>query len=425
MFNAITKNFSSLWALISAPFKKVWKSISFLFPERDVTMMDTPRGNVYSYHQTSFWRFTKFCLTVGFSFWAAWSTYIYVYHRPLLQKRTQQLEEIKELHAHQMVDITSYMKKFTALAHSLNVIDDKILNSKKLSENDKEILMKQRLTTWGELDFLQTRLLNNFISDDYNPEFQKLSDMYVEYDVIREENKNLRTANTNILSAMENIADADMQIVDTVSKLTTDNVDELHKKIKKIGGTLSGIGLSEKTLINKANKFSSPLVGSAFNPLNMDKILDSKYQRLADNLELWSGLSRLNTILPLGAPVASPRITSSFGVRSDPFTGENKKHKGLDFAGKIGTPLYVIAPGRVISSGDRFGYGNAVEIDHGLGFSTLYAHLSKINVKRGDWLRPGDIVGLAGSSGRSTGPHLHYEIRYKSSQFDPINFVKE
>ena len=119
------------------------------------------------------------------------------------------------------------------------------------------------------------------------------------------------------------------------------------------------------------------------------------------------------------------RITSNYGKRADPFTGETKRHKGIDFAGKIGTELFAVAPGRVVSAGDRIGYGTTVEIDHGLGFTTLYAHLSQIMVSRGDWVRPGTVIGLGGSSGRSTGPHLHYEIRYKGAQFDPTKFVKE
>ena len=78
-----------------------------------------------------------------------------------------------------------------------------------------------------------------------------------------------------------------------------------------------------------------------------------------------------------------------------------------------------------LSAGERVGYGTTVEIDHGLGFTTLYAHLSQILVSRGDWVRPGTVIGLAGSSGRSTGPHLHYEIRYKGAPFDPTKFIKE
>ena len=130
-------------------------------------------------------------------------------------------------------------------------------------------------------------------------------------------------------------------------------------------------------------------------------------------------------MLPMGMPVEKGRITSAYGVRNDPFTHKEKSHKGIDFSGKIGTELFAVAPGRVISAGDRYGYGTTVEIDHGLGFTTLYAHLSKTMVSRGDWINAGALVGLAGSSGRSTGPHLHYEIRYKGTPFNPTNFIKE
>ena len=224
---------------------------------------------------------------------------------------------------------------------------------------------------------------------------------------------------------MSAIADADIQIVDTVSKLTSDNSDKLRDNLKKINGTIATLGLSQASLVKTANKYSNPLVGAAFSPLELDKELDPKYQKLANDLELWHGLSRLSTILPLGAPVKKVRITSNYGTRNDPFTGKPKRHRGIDFAGKIGTELMAVAPGRVVSAGERVGYGTTVEIDHGLGFSTLYAHLSQITVSRGDWVRPGTVVGLGGSSGRSTGPHLHYEIRYKGAPFDPTKFVKE
>ena len=186
---------------------------------------------------------------------------------------------------------------------------------------------------------------------------------------------------------------------------------------------MATLGLNEKTLIRNVNKYSNPLVGSAFTPIEFNKDLDEKYQKLADGLERWNGLRRLNEVLPLGKPVKS-RITSNYGTRNDPFTGKPKKHRGIDFAGKIGTELMAVAPGRVVSAGERVGYGTTVEIDHGLGFTTLYAHLSQINVSRGDWVRPGTVIGLAGSSGRSTGPHLHYEIRYKGAPFDPTKFVQ-
>lgn len=424
MINFITRYFTSLWAFITSPFRAIWRVIVRVFPPREFTVMDTPRGNVYTYGQTSFWRFTRFCGKVGLVVWASWSTYVFVYHRPLLQKRTEQLEMVRSTHARHMSDLQTYLTKYNDLVRDLNVIDDKVLNAKDLKDGERESLMNSRIKTWGELDFLRTRIVEMLGNEEYLAEYTKLSELSAEYELTRAENEELKRRNTKMVETVLQIADADNIIVDTVSALTKENTEELQKNIKRINGTLVTLGLNQATLLRSANKYDNPLVGSAFTPIEFDKELDAKYQKLADGLERWNGLRRLNEILPLGKPVNS-RITSNYGTRKDPFTGKPKKHRGIDFAGKIGTELMAVAPGRVVSAGERVGYGTTVEIDHGLGFTTLYAHLSQILVSRGDWVRPGTVIGLAGSSGRSTGPHLHYEIRYKGAPFDPTKFIKE
>lgn len=424
MINFITRYFTSLWAFITSPFRAIWRVIVRIFPPREFTVMDTPRGNVYTYGQSSFWRFTRFCAKVGLILWASWSTYVFVYHRPLLQKRTEQLEEARATHTRHMSDLQTYLTKYNNLVRDLNVIDDKVLNAKDLKEGEREKLMNSRIKTWGELDFLRTRIVEMLRDEEFTPEYTKISELSAEYELTRAENEELKKRNAQMVETVLQIADADNIIVDTVSALTKENTEELQKSIKRINSTLVTLGLNQTTLLRNANKYNNPLVGGAFTPIEFDKDLDEKYQKLADGLERWNGLRRLNEILPLGKPVNS-RITSNFGTRKDPFTGKPKKHRGIDFAGKIGTELMAVAPGRVVSAGERVGYGTTVEIDHGLGFTTLYAHLSQILVSRGDWVRPGTVIGLAGSSGRSTGPHLHYEIRYKGAPFDPTKFIKE
>ncbi len=425
MINFITRYFTSLWAFITSPFRAMWRVICRIFPPREFTVMDTPRGNVYTFRQSSFWRFTKFCGKFGLIIWAAWATYVFVYHRPMLQHRTQELEQAKSLHARQMADLQVYLEKYNELTRDLNVIDDKILNATELSDKEKENLMNSRLKTWGELDFLRTRLTEVFTNEDYTAEYTNLSELSAEFELTRAENEMLKKRNAQLIESMQQIATADIQITDAVSKLANENIDTLRETVKNISSTIASLGLTQNKLVQSANKFSNPFVGAAFTPIEFDKELDPKYQKLADDLELWNGLAKLNNMLPLGAPVEKVRVTSNYGTRTDPFTGEQKKHRGIDFAGKIGTELMAPAPGRVISAGERVGYGTTVEIDHGLGFTTLYAHLSQINVARGDWVRPGTVIGLAGSTGRSTGPHLHYEIRYKGVPFDPTKFVKE
>ncbi len=425
MINFITRHFTSLWSFLTSPFRAIWRLIVKLFPPREFTVMDTPRGNVYTFQQSTFWRFTKFCGKLGLVIWASWSTYVFIYHRPMLQRRTQQLEEVRDMHERQMTDLEVYLQKFNQLTKELNVIDDKIVNAEKLTDSQKENLINDKSKIWGELDFLKTRLTEMFTNEDYRAEYTKISELSAEYELTRAENEELKKKDALILESMQKISEADNKIVNLVSTMATENIDEIKNEMKSINNTIASLGLTQNKLVRSANKYSNHLVGSAFNPIELDKELDPKYQKLADDLELWHGLSKLDKLLPLGAPVEKVRVTSNYGTRTDPFTGEQKRHRGIDFAGKIGTPLMAVAPGRVISAGERVGYGTTVEIDHGLGFTTLYAHLSQINVSRGDWVRAGTVIGLAGSSGRSTGPHLHYEIRYKGVPFDPTKFVKE
>ena len=162
MINFITRYFTSLWAFITSPFRAIWRVIVRIFPPREFTVMDTPRGNVYTFNQSSFWRFTKFCAKLGLVIWASWSTYVFVYHRPMLQNRTLQLEHLREKYATHMIDLRNYLGKYNELTKNINVIDDKLLKDKKLTDKQKEDLRNERLKTWGELDFLKTRITEMF-----------------------------------------------------------------------------------------------------------------------------------------------------------------------------------------------------------------------------------------------------------------------
>lgn len=129
--------------------------------------------------------------------------------------------------------------------------------------------------------------------------------------------------------------------------------------------------------------------------------------------------------LPLGFPVEGvARLTSSFGVRKDPFTKRPAMHQAVDIGARHGATIIATADGTVIHSGRKSGYGKVVIVDHGHGFTTKYAHLSKTLVKKGQEVKTGDNVGEMGSTGRSTGPHLHYEILFQNRAYDPEKFLK-
>jgi murein DD-endopeptidase MepM/ murein hydrolase activator NlpD len=137
------------------------------------------------------------------------------------------------------------------------------------------------------------------------------------------------------------------------------------------------------------------------------------------------GLRRALPMTPLRKPLAGPlQMTSGFGFRTDPFFGRPALHSGVDLREDLGAPVRATAAGVVTAAGPQGGYGNLVEIDHGGGLLTRYGHLSVINVVPGQQVAPGAVVGQVGSTGRSTGPHLHYEVRMDGEAVDPARFLK-
>lgn len=126
------------------------------------------------------------------------------------------------------------------------------------------------------------------------------------------------------------------------------------------------------------------------------------------------------------------KISAHFGMRTDPFTGKWTMHDGIDIAASAGTPVYAIQEGKVIFSGVKGGYGNCIIIDHYYPdipkiprLQTKYGHNSKLLVREGDYVRRGDMIAFVGSTGRSTGPHLHFEVIYKGRVIDPIDYIKK
>ncbi|WP_242096809.1 MULTISPECIES: M23 family metallopeptidase [unclassified Sphingomonas] len=127
--------------------------------------------------------------------------------------------------------------------------------------------------------------------------------------------------------------------------------------------------------------------------------------------------------IPSVQPVQRLAFTSNFGIRSDPFQGTARMHAGVDIPGPVGTPVYATADGTVDEAQRAGGYGNMIEIDHGKGIATRYGHLSKIIVENGAHVARGQLIGLMGSTGRSTGPHLHYEVRIDGKAVNPAPFL--
>ncbi len=166
--------------------------------------------------------------------------------------------------------------------------------------------------------------------------------------------------------------------------------------------------------------------GGPYIPLrtNYTQDFQTRASYVIDQMDWLGRLRKSLNVLPLHRPLMTEiSLSSPFGTRFDPFTGRSAFHSGLDFRGNIGVPIKSTAPGIVIKAGVLGGYGNCVEVQHANGFSTRYGHLSKILARIGQKVDTGDTIGLLGSTGRSTGPHLHYETRVNGQAVNPIRFV--
>jgi murein DD-endopeptidase MepM/ murein hydrolase activator NlpD len=202
---------------------------------------------------------------------------------------------------------------------------------------------------------------------------------------------------------------------------------QVSKAPRQFRAVLDDVGLSAARFRNTTRKTrNQDAVGGPLLPLKGEsRAFAEQIGRIQTALNQQASFAEAMRALPLRRPVpASQAITSGFGPRSDPFLARAAMHTGIDFRGDTGDAARATAPGRVTEVGVNGGYGKMVEIDHGYGLTTRYAHLSAFDVETGDIVERGQIIGRVGSTGRSTGPHLHYEIRIDGEAVDPMRFLR-
>jgi len=195
------------------------------------------------------------------------------------------------------------------------------------------------------------------------------------------------------------------------------------RRAERAARAIRQLGLDPNAMVRAASR------GAMGGPLqklstSSDGSIDPRFERLGLSLARMEALDRSLAGIPQYRPAKVEMLTSSFGFRRDPFTGASAMHSGLDFRGPIGAPIYAAAKGRVSYVGQKSGYGNVVEVSHGNGMITRYAHMSRFASKVGQEVAAGDVIGAIGSTGRSTGPHLHFEVRVNDRAVNPRPFLE-
>ena len=243
----------------------------------------------------------------------------------------------------------------------------------------------------------------------------------------------------------QQVIDSQQQDLELVRQGTQDQVDAVMLRLAELQGRMTRLDALGERLTAKVNlndgefDFSEvPALGGPHEVSGADAdhrvtLLDA-IEQLADQiddreqqLDMLDALIANRTIhddsLVAGLPVKKGWLSSRYGRRTDPFTGKPSWHKGVDFAGKRGSEIVSVAAGVVVSSGTRYGYGLLVEINHGNGFLTRYAHNESSQVRVGDIVSRGQVIARMGSSGRSTGPHVHFEVLKDGKHQDPAKYL--
>ena len=250
------------------------------------------------------------------------------------------------------------------------------------------------------------------------------------------------------LRALENELASQRQAIALTRQHTEDTLDALAIRLGQMNARVIRLDALGRRMTEMANledgEFdfdSEPALGGPEEPYlsgwalavpevlaamqDLDRQLDSREAQLGALEGVLMGQSLVDRVVPQGRPVSSGWISSYFGRRTDPFTGKPANHKGVDFAGKEGAEIMAVADGVVTWSSKRYGYGELVEINHGNGYATRYAHNSENLVAVGDMVRKGQTVALMGKTGRATGPNLHFEVLQEGRPVNPVNFIRQ
>ena len=391
--------------------------------------------------------------------WGIVTTRFYVRYDDTLSERNEQVSSLRESYSELLNEVAAYRDHIASVSEKLN---DNMLTALEKQQRLGRLEMQEEqaeaegdsASLQGKMDSLsrevekieqeRTRLQNEFLlvqgrlsvlsdasfvkNEDDKAEVS-LHKAILQRNLTASENKQLRERLTDLENLVSQMQDAQMVVFQKMGDMAQGGINEIETRLTDVRSVLARTGLSMDYLLSRMRRENlTASVGGPFVPAHMPNLkhknLNISLVSLNTRLNRWYDLNALEEALPVGKPVDRIRITSPFGAREDPFQGAPARHEAVDLGGMTGEPVYATAPGKVTRAGKWGWYGNVVEIDHGMGFRTRYAHMDKVFVQKGEAVRSGDKIGSVGSTGRSTGPHLHYEIRVQGYPVDPMSFIK-
>jgi len=332
--------------------------------------------------------------------WAGIATAVLVGQPDRLAEREHELEEMMAATRAAQARLATTEKLVGDIAHEVDAVHNNLLT---LAESS-EVLSKDppgaKLARGGAKPRLMT-------DEQPQPDTTENDSMREQVRRLEESLERLRTSYTRAAQQTANAA---------------------ASRITQTEQQISRLGIDANRLVQNKRPAAQPVAqggqGGPFIPAHPGEDDRFAMDALIERMQHWNGVKAAMQRLPLGVPVhGEVQINSGFGTRADPLNHRSAIHEGLDFGAPIGTPVYATGEGVVTLAEPWDRYGNTVEVDHGNGVTTRYAHMSRIKVKEGQRVTRSTVVGLVGNTGRSTGAHLHYEVRVSDVPKDPIRFI--
>jgi murein DD-endopeptidase MepM/ murein hydrolase activator NlpD len=412
-----------------------------LFPERQIHLRTQSRIRFFRIPQSL--QATCAASLVVFSAWVGYTTYSYVQHDEIVVAKDSQIADARKAYDDLLSEVGAYQRRFAELTRELednhnlmlSLVERNATLQKNLTtverrlrdtETDREAVASARENLRGKLSTLEQELHalsnNNYsLRDNLSTVETDLQTVLRERNSAQRVGRQLENRVGDLEGRLANLQEAQQIAVERMSEKTLDYIASLEKVIE-----ITGID-PDSLLEASTGLVTAQAQGGPFIPVKPDQVggkLMLKLTRLDDQLGQWELMKQVMQRLPLAAPLETYYVTSSFGKRRDPINKRWSAHYGTDFGGPIGTRIYAPAPGVVTKAGKKGRYGNFLEIDHGSGLVTRYGHLHRILVKKGDKVEFRQNVAQLGNTGRSTGPHLHYEVVFDGKPRDPMKFIK-
>ena len=382
------------------------------FSEKEIIFRNAGKAMVFKFSS----RMQVFILAVFFLIagWSSYSYYMYNKSGRIISNKDQELVETRDAYVDLMSDFVAIQKNIDEVLSSMN--DDKSKEIDKYKRQAMVVEDKIKQIT-SEKSWADGKTLNDKVN---------INEVMLQRDLAAAERDALKEQLKELEIAVQNIKKAEMEVFDKVEAIASKEIGKIKSAFAKVNSSLRRQGLYFNPLANSKKRAAQ---GGTFIPDSALELQDemiiqkiSSIYKSVDDLEYYREVSQY---VPIGKPVWSYWVSSKFGTRSDPFNKRAATHKGIDLASRQGNKIKVMAKGKVVKTQhSNKGYGNLVVVDHGNGFTTKYAHMHKIYVKNGDYLEINDAVGEVGNTGRSTGPHLHYEILYQGHPVDPMPFMQ-